>query len=210
MKMDAVFDSTRRYRYLLSRIWDDSLPKVLYVMLNPSTADNSEEDRTSSQCLYFAKKFGYGSLEVVNLYALISTDPKQLKFEFDPIGTENDKFILEAAGRAKTIVVAWGEKHFINQRHNKVARLLTSEGHQLHCLGIAKSEHPRHPSRMSHSIESLTLYSTEEYLRKLHTPPKVIAIVPTVTDRKLKSREGYDSNTGSDYHFHKDVMDDEY
>lgn len=208
MKMDAIFDSTRKYRYLLSREWDASLPRVLYVMLNPSTASHEEEDQTSKQCLYFAKKFGFGSQEIVNLYALISTDPSQLKSEFDPIGTENEKFILDAASRAKTIVVAWGEKHFINQRHNKVARLLTSEGHQLYCLGIAKSGHPRHPSRMSHSIESLTLYSTEDYLAKLHAPPKIINVIPTVTNRQLKSREGYDPVTGSDYLFHKDVMED--
>lgn len=195
MKMDAVLDSTQKYRYLLSREWDDSLPRVLYVMLNPSTANHEEEDQTSKQCLYFAKKFGFGSLEVVNLYALISTNPDKLKYEFDPTGKGNDKYILEAASRAKTIVVAWGEKHFINHRHNKVARLLTSNGYQLHCLGLAKSGHPRHPSRMRHSIESLNLYSTEGYLRKLHTPPKVITVKPTVTKRKLKSREGYDSST---------------
>ncbi|MGG1940395.1 DUF1643 domain-containing protein [Paenibacillus polymyxa] len=208
MKMDAFFDSTKKYRYLLTREWDASLPRVLYVMLNPSTANHEEEDRTSSQCLHFAKKFGYGSLEVVNLYALISTDPDQLKIASDPVGTENDKFILDAASRAKTIVIAWGEKHFINQRHNRVARLLTDKGYHLYCLGIAKSGHPRHPSRLSHSIESLTLYSREDYLRKLNTPPKVITVVPTVTTRKLMSREGYDPVTGSDYHFHKDVMED--
>ncbi|MBO2945644.1 DUF1643 domain-containing protein [Paenibacillus sp. F411] len=70
MKMDAIFDSTRKYRYLLSREWDTLLPRVLYVMLNPSTANHEEEDQTSKQCLYFAKKFGFGSLEVVNLYAI--------------------------------------------------------------------------------------------------------------------------------------------
>ncbi|WP_051421227.1 DUF1643 domain-containing protein [Paenibacillus massiliensis] len=167
MKMDAIFDSTRKYRYLLSREWDPSLPKLLYVMLNPSTASDNEEDRTSTQCLYFAKKFGFGALEVVNLFALISKDPEQLQKVEDPIGEENDKYILEAAKRSKTIIVAWGGKHFINQRHTKVARLLTSEGYELSCLGMAKSGHPRHPSRMSHSIQSLTLYSTEDYLEKI-------------------------------------------
>lgn len=209
MKMEAVFDSTRKYRYLLFREWDPSLPRMLYVMLNPSTASQIEEDQTSKQCLHFAKKFGFGSLEVVNLYAIISTDPNQLKNMLNPIGDENDKFILEAASRAKTVVVAWGEKHFINQRHNKVARLLTSAGHQLHCLGIAKSGNPRHPSRMNHSIESLILYSTDDYLRKLHAPQKVITLVPTVINSKIKSGEGYDPVTGSDYVFHKDVMERE-
>lgn len=162
MKMNAVFDHAGKYRYLLSREWNDALPRVLYVMLNPSTANHEEEDRTSSQCIYFAQKFGFGSLEIVNLYAFISTDPKQLKLEYDPIGSENDKYMLEAASRAKTIIVAWGGKHFFNHRNKKVKRLLTSNGHQLQCLGIARSGHPRHPSRLSHSIETFTLYATEE------------------------------------------------
>lgn len=162
MKMDAVFDETGMYRYLLRREWDPSLPSILYIMLNPSTASHENEDQTSRQCLYFAKKFGFGSLEVVNLYALISTDPKQLKFASDPVGAENDRYIDEAASRAKTIVVAWGEKHFIHQRNKVVARHLLSIGHDLYCLGIAKSGHPRHPSRMGHSLETLKIYQRKE------------------------------------------------
>jgi hypothetical protein len=162
MKMDAVFDETGTYRYSLRREWDPSLPRLLYVMLNPSIASHELEDQTSRQCLFFAKKFGFGSLEVVNLYALISTDPKQLKYASDPIGTENDNYIEEAAIRAERILVAWGEKHFINQRHKVVTHHLISRGHDLYCLGTAKSGHPRHPSRMSHSLESLQVYQKKE------------------------------------------------
>ncbi|PIH60098.1 hypothetical protein CS562_09290 [Paenibacillus sp. LK1] len=89
MKQGAMFDSERKYRYLLTREWDITLPKLLYIMLNPSTANESSEDQTSRQCLYFANKFQYGSLEVVNLYSLISTDPKRLKESLiDPVGLE--------------------------------------------------------------------------------------------------------------------------
>lgn len=78
MKMDAVCDESGTYRYLLYRELDSSLPRILYIMLNPSTASHETEDQTSKQCLYFTKKFGFGSLEVVNLYALISTDQAKI------------------------------------------------------------------------------------------------------------------------------------
>ncbi len=64
MKQGAKFDSERKYRYLLTREWDITLPKLLYIMLNPSTANENSEDQTSRQCLYFANKFQYGSLIV--------------------------------------------------------------------------------------------------------------------------------------------------
>ncbi|QYR24342.1 DUF1643 domain-containing protein [Paenibacillus sp. sptzw28] len=76
----------------------------------------------------------------------MSTDPKQLKSASDP----------------ERIVLAWGEKHLIKQRNKMVARDLLSKGHDLYCLGIAESGHPRHPSRMSHSLESLQIYQRKE------------------------------------------------
>ncbi|WP_054403309.1 DUF1643 domain-containing protein [Paenibacillus solani] len=98
MKQGAMFDSKRKYKYLLTREWDITLPKLLYIMLNPSAANESSEDQTSRQCLYYANKFQYGSLEVITLYSLISTDPKRLKESL--IDPETDKYIIEAALRA--------------------------------------------------------------------------------------------------------------
>ncbi|BFH61894.1 DUF1643 domain-containing protein [Paenibacillus azoreducens] len=156
MNQDAIFDSERKYRYLLTREWDTNLPKLLYIMLNPSVANEVSEDRTSKQCLYFANKFQYGSLEIVNLYSLISTDPKGLKKSLiDPVGSETDKHIREAALRADRVIVAWGEKHFFNKRDKQVIELLRKEEVELFCLKMAKTGHPRHPSRLGHDIEEL-------------------------------------------------------
>ena len=159
MKMNAIFDETGVYRYNLIREWDSSLPRVLYIMLNPSTANHEKEDQTSRQCLYFSKKFGFGSLEVVNLFSIISTDPTKIKHILDPIGKENDTYILEAAKRANKIIVAWGGEHFINKRNQEIASMLISRGYKLYCLDVTKSGHPRHPSRMNHNIEVLKTYS---------------------------------------------------
>ena len=154
MKKNAVFDKTGKYRYLLYREWDPALPKLLYVMLNPSIADETDEDQTSKQCLYFAKTLGYGSFEVVNLYSLISTDPKNLKTSIDPIdpigGTTTDWYILNAASKADKIIVAWGCNHFFNKRDKDVTNLLKKSRYQLFCLGKTTDGHPRHPSRLGH------------------------------------------------------------
>jgi len=159
MELNAIFSLDRRYRYLLTREWDKSLQRVTYIMLNPSTASENTEDQTSKQCLFFAKKFGFGSLEVVNLYSLISTDPKGLKtLMIDPIGEETDKYILQSALNADRVIIAWGEKYFFNRRNKVVIEMLKNQGIELFCLKKAKSGHPRHPSRLEHEINELIRY----------------------------------------------------
>jgi hypothetical protein len=203
MKRDAIFSNSRKYRYSLLREWDSSLPRVLYVMLNPSIADDEADDQTIKRCIYFAKKFGFGSLEVVNLYALISTDPSAIRTESEPEGKENDSHILEAAKRSSKIIVAWGEKGFYNQRHNKVTRMLYDNGYNLYCLKLTKERHyPRHPSRLPNSCE-LELFTTQEFLKELYTV-RVINAIRTVSNNSLLSREGYDPVVGSDFAFHSD------
>lgn len=159
MKSNAIFDKSGKYRYLLSRMWDSSLPKLLYIMLNPSIANATIEDRTSKQCLYFAKKLDFGSFEVVNLYSLISTNPKNLKVStIDPIGNETDHYILEAASKADKIIAAWGCNHFFNNRNGEVAEMLKQRKYKLFCFEKTKYGHPRHPSRLKHDINELLDY----------------------------------------------------
>ena len=67
--------NNRKYRYLLRRKWDENLPQVTFVMLNPSTADDKKPDDTIKKCIKLARSWDYGSLEVVNLFAYIATEP---------------------------------------------------------------------------------------------------------------------------------------
>jgi hypothetical protein len=78
MKKDAKLSDDKLYRYQLSRIWDETKPKVLFIMLNPSTADADVDDPTIRRVINFAKSWNYGGVYVVNLYAFRSTDPKGL------------------------------------------------------------------------------------------------------------------------------------
>jgi hypothetical protein len=74
----AVISDCGRYRYLLRRTWDYKKPRALICMLNPSTADAKQDDATIRSCVRLLSSIGYGSFEVVNVFAHRATDPKEL------------------------------------------------------------------------------------------------------------------------------------
>jgi hypothetical protein len=135
------------YRYSLWRMWNEQLPRILWIMLNPSTADASQNDPTLCRIMDFSIRWGYGSLEVVNLYAWRSPDPKTLLSAVDPIGPLNDQYIVEAAGRAASIVVGWGAHKTVGHRSQEVLALLAHR--ELRCLTVTKSGQPGHPLYIS-------------------------------------------------------------
>lgn len=147
MRSDALIDPTGTYRYALYREWDRTLRRVSFMMLNPSTADAHGNDPTSRRCIDYAKRWGYGSLSVVNLFAYRATDPDELK-DIDretAIGPENLNHIGNELGRADLIVAAWGEKAVIHQRHLDEEISLMTRTNPMVCLGLSKSGHPFHP-----------------------------------------------------------------
>lgn len=148
-QVEVIFEegdySNRRYRYLLKCTWDDQLEIVTFIMLNPSTADSDGCDPTLSRCLSFAKNWGYGGFNIVNLFAHISTDPNKLKDVKNPIGEKNDFYILESAKNSARVVFAWGEKHSnLHNRNRQIIELLKK--YNPHCIKkTKKGNHPRHP-----------------------------------------------------------------
>lgn len=146
----AEIDITGIYRYSLWRIWDPNLPRVAFVMLNPSTADGKIDDRTIRRCIGFAMAWGFGALEVVNLFAYRATNPEKLKHCSDPIGPENDDYIKAAVKRANRIITAWGTKGVHYGRNKEVMQILASYSPQ--CLEITKAGHPKHPLYVAGSI----------------------------------------------------------
>jgi len=122
-------------------------PCVLWIMLNPSTADEQQDDRTIGRVKAFTRRLGYSGLTVVNLYALRSTDPRGLWAADNPVGPDNDTVIAREAFTAVNdgvpIIAAWGS----NARPERVAQVLALPhvAARLHCLGVTKSGAPRHP-----------------------------------------------------------------
>jgi hypothetical protein len=144
MQAGATFDSTGDYRYALWREWDWNLPRVGFVMLNPSRADAEINDPTIRRCIGFARSWGFGGLEVVNLFAYRTTTPKDLSQVADPIGTDNDSHLQSFPKRVDRIILAWGNWGGLYKRDRQALFLLDS-AHPLQCLGMTKHGHPKHP-----------------------------------------------------------------
>src|SRR5690348_16099160 len=109
MKRDAVISDCGRYRYSLSRWgWDERSGRCVFIMLNPSTADASVDDPTIRRCINFAQGWGYGMLEVVNLFAWRATFPKELALAPDPVGPHNGEYLTRAITIGDITVCAWG------------------------------------------------------------------------------------------------------
>jgi hypothetical protein len=141
MKTSAIFSTDRLYRYALYRVWDESLPLVLFVGLNPSTADEKVNDPTIIRCMNYAKAWNYGGVIMANLFAFRSTDPKNLKNQLDPIGFENDLWIQKLASEAQLVIAAWGTHGTLLNRNQEVKKMFKN----LLCLELSKDGHPKHP-----------------------------------------------------------------
>lgn len=140
-KGTAHFSRCERYRYALTRTWDRTLPSVLFVGLNPSTADATRDDATVRRCTTFARDWGFGSVALVNLFAFRSTDPSLLPHEDDPVGPANDEWINRLAAESGQVIIAWGIHGALLQRDQQVLQLIEEP----FCLGKTKNGSPRHP-----------------------------------------------------------------
>jgi hypothetical protein len=120
-------------------------------MLNPSRADARVNDPTIRRCIRFAQFWGYGALEVVNLFGYCTSKPEELRRVRDPVGRECDRILLESAKPAQMILLAWGNHGQYQDRGKAVIKLLDEVG-PLHCLGLTKRGEPRHPLYLNRKI----------------------------------------------------------
>lgn len=141
----ATLSDCGRYRYGLWRIWDESQPYCLFLMLNPSTADHTANDATVERCQRRAAAMGYGGLHVVNLFAWRSTDPRVLTTLVDPVGPDNDQAIVAASTAAGIVICGWGKDPAVRGRDRQVLALLRQAGVQPYALQFNKNGSPKHP-----------------------------------------------------------------
>ena len=144
----AEFSADRRYRYLLRRRVGESDRQVLFVMLNPSKADEERNDPTIRRCIGFAREWGFGNLEVVNLFALMSTNPRVLLEAEDPVGPGNDGAIRTAMQSADLIVLAWGNNGLLHEKRATAVTGMVRKAAQPYCLGLTMKGAPKHPLRL--------------------------------------------------------------
>ncbi len=146
----CILSPCGRYRYRLWRRWDSGFYArrglLTFIMLNPSTADHTEDDPTIRRCIGFAKREGFDGLVVVNLFALRAPDPKELRVAEDPIGAHNAAFIRDSVRTANKVVGAWGSNAAAIERAEIVAAgIQRLRPGRLFCLGTTKAGAPRHP-----------------------------------------------------------------
>lgn len=168
MRTWASFSDNRLYRYALGRVWDEALPVLVFVMLNPSKADETEPDHTVTKCIGFASRNGFGGILVVNLWAWCSTDPKGLSDTIDPVGPENDeylKYFAAAAGETEsTVIAAWGSNvaktSWMRSRADRVLSLLVSS-FAVHALKVSKGV-PHHPLMLPYELKPVLFRARRE------------------------------------------------
>ena len=148
----AAFSRDRRYRYRLWRRWDRSRPAIAFCMLNPSTADARRDDPTIRRCIAFARAWGYGGIEVVNIFAMRATDPRALRSARDPVGPRNDAFMRRAAALSP-VVIAWGVHGALRDRESAALKLFGGRSRLL-ALGRTRSGSPRHPLYLRRDVKA--------------------------------------------------------
>lgn len=154
MQRDAVLSDCGAYRYRLTRTWDDRCRPLLYIMLNPSTADALVDDATIRVCIGRAQRLVCGGIIVVNLFAYRATQPHDMLLAADPVGPENDAHIHRALDDdPKMVIAAWGGNGNYRGRAAKVKQLCGLRRVTLHCLGTTQDGQPRHPLRIAYSLE---------------------------------------------------------
>jgi hypothetical protein len=141
---EAVYSDCEQYRYLLTRVWGPG-QKALFIMLNPSTATEVQNDPTVERCERRARALGFGAFRVTNIFAFRATDPLVMRAERDPVGPGNDAAILASLGWADAVVCAWGNHGLHLGRGAQVEALLRNAGAALLHLGLTGQGQPRHP-----------------------------------------------------------------
>lgn len=171
MIRETIFSPNRVYRYTLWREWPAPTPElyhtedphleyypgrhdqyVMFIGLNPSTADETKDDPTIRKCVGFAKRWGYGALCMTNLFAFRATDPKvMMEQRYNALGPDSNRWLLECSRDAGRLVAAWGANGKFLNRDKDVVQMLDF----LECLRKTKAGHPEHPLYVPYTAQPI-------------------------------------------------------
>jgi len=158
VKGSAVFGGdNHQYRYQLKRVWDSTLPTLMFLMMNPSTADPNYDDPSVAKCGRYARDWGYGTLLVGNSFAYRATHKQQLTTIADPVGPDNTKHLLTMATTADCIVFAYGRPD-PSVRSLGVAcadAVRAAHPQKSHILKLCKDGTPSHPLYLKGNLKPI-------------------------------------------------------
>lgn len=150
----AEYSDCEKYRYFLGRKWDDR-KALAFIMLNPSTATEEQNDPTVARCERRARLNGYGGVQIYNLFAFRATDPKEMKEQDDPIGISNDMYLEAAikhcADGEIDIICGWGTHGSFLDRDSEVLEIFEDFAVKPMALNWTKDGHPQHPLYVAYS-----------------------------------------------------------
>ena len=149
---EAVYSACETYRYALTREWAAG-SRLLWVMLNPSTANELANDPTVERCERRARALGFGGFRVVNLFALRATDPRALRAAADPVGPDNDAALSDGMTWADAILCGWGGHGALHGRDRTVCTQLQQAGKPLWHLGLTQAGQPKHPLYIGYAVQ---------------------------------------------------------
>jgi hypothetical protein len=147
LKSVATFSPDKIYRYVLFRRWGENRKTMMVIGLNPSTADEIQDDPTIRRCIGFAERESCDNLYIGNVFGLRSTDPFGLTQTQYPIGPKNDFWLEWMARQADIVIAAWGANPLALARESTIKQIL--KGHKIMCFGKTKSGAPKHPLYLS-------------------------------------------------------------
>ena len=160
MLKDAILDPSRTYRYVIKRQWGKNNENFInFVLLNPSTADETNDDPTIKACIKIGQNLGYDGLWITNLFAFRATKPVDLKKSSNPIGILNNKYLEDYAKKSKMVLLAWGNHGNFLGRNKEVIKILFEN--IPHCLEITKLGNPKHPLYIKRTAKPFKYYENE-------------------------------------------------
>lgn len=147
MIKEAIISGCGNYRYSLTRIWDSTKPMIMFILLNPSTADHENDDPTILKCIAYSKSCGYGGFYVCNLFSYRSTKADKLLQVINQHGVNNLKYIIDFSDRVDKVVCGWGKDGLVRKLFNgaKTLDYLSELNHKLYYLRLNKPGEPSHP-----------------------------------------------------------------
>jgi len=151
MKKSAAFSQCRKYRYTLWRLWGGlfSSGYAMFVGLNPSTADETNDDPTVRRCIRYARDWGYAGLCMTNIFAYRATLPDDMKEVIDPVGPDNNRALIDVSRHAKIVIAAWGVHGSHLGRDEEIRKMIP----ELYYLKLTKEGFPGHPLYLSKTLK---------------------------------------------------------
>jgi len=142
------YSACKHYRYLLSRSWQQGAGRVVFIGLNPSTADAVNDDPTIKRCVDYAARWGFAHMDMVNLFSFRATQPELLMAAKNPVGPCNDSWLDKSIARSDLAIACWGNHgSYLNR-----SSLINDRYPQLLCLKTTARSQPAHPLYLSAAL----------------------------------------------------------